>query len=220
MPRSGPGPATGAFHILTLPALGASNPPISRNKVDLPHPEAPIRQMNSPSSIVSEAPLSARIWPAPDWKVLDTPAISRMGSPSGMLRTPAQQSPPQPLHELVGQVTGNADDHHASDDDLGAGELPRLDNDGAEPCLHTGHLANHDHHPRKPQAQAKAGKDTGQRRWQSHLGEDCGAGGPQHAGRLEQTWVDAANTENRVDQDWIESAKKHQEEGAARPDAE
>src|SRR5262249_7624965 len=56
MPRSGPGPATGAFHILTLPALGASNPPISRNKVDLPQPEAPIRQMNSPSSIVSEAP--------------------------------------------------------------------------------------------------------------------------------------------------------------------
>src|SRR5262249_57556085 len=81
----GRGGGTGAFHILTPPALGASNPPISRNKVDLPQPEAPIRQMNSPSSIVSEAPLSARIWPAPDWKVLDTPAISRIGSLSGML---------------------------------------------------------------------------------------------------------------------------------------
>src|SRR5215470_6222881 len=120
MPRSGPGPAMGVSHILTPPAVGASNPPMSRSRVDLPQPEAPIRQMKSPLSIFSVASLSAWIVPVPAAKVLETASTLRMGSASGMLRAPAQQAPPQPLHGLVGQEAGDADDDHAGDDDLGA----------------------------------------------------------------------------------------------------
>src|SRR5882724_3295640 len=130
MPRSGPGPGTGVSHILTLPALGVSNPPTNRSSVDLPQPDAPIRQMNSPLSIVSDASLSAWIWPVPAWKVLETASMATMGSPSRMLRAPAQQPPPQPLHELVGHEPGDADHHHAGNDDLRARELARLHDDG------------------------------------------------------------------------------------------
>src|SRR5437762_2133408 len=136
MPRSGPGPATSASHILTRPSVGASKPPIRRKSVDLPHPEAPIRQMNWPLPMRSDVSLSAWIGVAPVRKTLDAPSIAMMASPSGMLGAPAQQPPAEPLHQLVRQEPGDADHHHAGDHDLGARELARLHDDGAEPGRH------------------------------------------------------------------------------------
>src|SRR3954452_18021727 len=143
MPRSGPGPATGLPHISSSPSLGVSKPPTMRSSVDLPQPEGPIRQTNSPFSIRSVASDRAAMLSLPKAKRLVTFRTSRIGSivraavvtaeRSSMLRAPAQQPPPQHLHQLVGDEAEQADGHHAGDDDLGAGELPRLHNDGAEP---------------------------------------------------------------------------------------
>src|ERR1041384_4631716 len=47
MPRSGAGPAIGRSHIKALPRVAVSKPATMRSKVDLPQPEAPIRQTNS-----------------------------------------------------------------------------------------------------------------------------------------------------------------------------
>src|SRR4051812_20906268 len=127
MPRSGPGPGTGLPHISSAPSLAVSKPPTIRSSVDLPQPEGPIRQMNSPFSIRSEASASAVIASAPKAKRLVTCWTSRIGSMvtarggtaerSSMLRAPAQQPPSQHLHHLVGDEAEQADGHHAGDDD-------------------------------------------------------------------------------------------------------
>ena len=43
-----------------------------RSSVDLPHPDGPISETNSPSSIVRSMPWSAVVWP----NVFETPLIS------------------------------------------------------------------------------------------------------------------------------------------------
>src|SRR4051794_39606373 len=219
MPRSGPGPGTGLPHISSTPSVAVSKPPTMRSSVDLPQPEGPIRQMNSPFSIRSEASDSAVMASVPKAKRLVTCLTSRMGSMvparagsaaerSSMLRAPAQQPAPKHLHQLVGDKAEQTDRHHAGDDDLGAGELPRLHDDGAEPGLHAGHLAHHDHHPGKTQAQPKPGEDRGQRGRQDHLPEDRLAIHAEHRRGLEQPALDAADTEDGVQQDRVEGAEE------------
>ena len=61
MPRLGPGPEIGTPHIRLSPWVAVSKPAAIRNKVDLPQPEAPIRQMNSPFLTLRLAPRSASI---------------------------------------------------------------------------------------------------------------------------------------------------------------
>ncbi len=61
MPRVGSGPAIGRPHIRASPEEGWSKPAMMRSRVDLPQPEAPIRQMNSPLLIERLAPESAWI---------------------------------------------------------------------------------------------------------------------------------------------------------------
>src|SRR5436190_1844430 len=52
-----------------------------------------------------------------------------------MARAPAQQAAAELHHEAVRDEAGDADHDHAADDDLGARELARLHDDGAEPGL-------------------------------------------------------------------------------------
>ena len=61
MPRLGSGPEIGLPHISASPLLGGSKPAMIRSRVDLPQPEAPIRQTNSPLRIDRLAPDSAWI---------------------------------------------------------------------------------------------------------------------------------------------------------------
>ena len=61
MPRLGPGPVIGTPHIRLSPWVAASKPAAIRSSVDLPQPEAPIRQMNSPFLTRRLAPRSASI---------------------------------------------------------------------------------------------------------------------------------------------------------------
>src|SRR5262245_18074724 len=63
-PRSGPGPVTALPLTATLPLLGATKPPTTYSRVDLPHPEGPRMATNSPSAIESEISPRARWrWP-------------------------------------------------------------------------------------------------------------------------------------------------------------
>src|SRR5271169_755767 len=115
MPRLGPGPAIGTPHIRLSPDVAVSKPAASRNSVDLPQPDAPIRQMNSPFLTRSVAPRSASIARPFCAKILPTFFISRMGIvASAMRRTPGQQPASDQGHELVGQKTKYADHDHAA----------------------------------------------------------------------------------------------------------
>src|SRR5580658_7216780 len=117
MPRSGPGPTTGRPSTVTAPSDAVSKPAMMRSKVDLPQPEAPMRQMNWPRSMARVIGLSATTVSPPTSKRLVTPTTSSMAG-SAMLRTPAQQAVVEHHHQPVGEEAGEADDDHAGDDDI------------------------------------------------------------------------------------------------------
>src|SRR5215469_6687154 len=213
MPRSGPGPVIGRPHISAWPRVTVSKPATMRSKVDLPHPEAPIRQTNSPGRTRKFASRKASMrWPCSANSLL-TPRRSRMGlASSRKARTPAQQPLAKKEHDAVRNEAGNADYHHAADDDFGARQLSRFHDDRAEAGLHAGHLADHDHHPGKAEAKPQAGKDCGQTRRQDHAKELCGTLAAKHAGRLEETLVHGADAKDRIDQNRIKGAEADQEE--------
>src|ERR1700724_3663673 len=77
------------------PVVGSSKPAMMRSRVDFPHPDAPIRQTNSPCGIERSTGASASISSSPTANRLVTPRMVRMllgGALLTMLRTPAQQA--------------------------------------------------------------------------------------------------------------------------------
>src|SRR4051794_32811519 len=122
MPRLGSGSSIGLPHISASPDDGRSKPAMMRSKVDLPQPEAPIRQTNSPLAMVMLASLSA--WIVWSWslKNFETPLMSMIGISAMISRTPAQQPVADRDHAPVGEIPRHADHDHAADHQLGARE--------------------------------------------------------------------------------------------------
>src|ERR1700743_456422 len=121
MPRLGPGPEIGMPHIRLSPLVACSKPAAMRSSVDLPQPEAPIRQMNSPLRTRKFAPRSASIEPPPCAYIFPAFFISPMGIDlSAMRRAPGEQTAADPHHELARQEAEEADHDHAGYHDLGA----------------------------------------------------------------------------------------------------
>src|ERR1700750_203428 len=102
MPRLGSGASIGLPHISASPAGGCSKPAMILSRVDLPQPDAPIRQMNSPLRMVRLAPERALIVWSCSLKTLDTPLMSMMGSSRIVSGTPAQQAIADRHHHAVG----------------------------------------------------------------------------------------------------------------------
>src|ERR1700757_3619586 len=116
MPRSLPGPVIAASYTRTSPDVGASKPAMIRRRVDLPHPEAPIRQTNSPLPTMRSTLCNAstRSWPIV--KVLLTSRTWRKVRRSSMvLRAPAQDAIVDRNDDAVAQEAGDADHDHAGD---------------------------------------------------------------------------------------------------------
>jgi hypothetical protein len=65
MARSGPGSSTGLFSRKTSPVVDFSKPPRMLSKVDLPQPEWPISDTNSPWAMarLTSRSTSLDIWP-------------------------------------------------------------------------------------------------------------------------------------------------------------
>src|SRR3954464_4206528 len=144
MPRSGAGPAIGMPHMAATPALDCSKPATMRSSVDLPQPDAPMRQTNSPFVTIRSVLRSATTRWSCSTNSFDTFRNSMIGPPSPMLRTPAQETLPEQHHDPVRDEACKTDDDHAGDHDLGARELPRFHDERAKPGRHAGHLTDHD----------------------------------------------------------------------------
>src|SRR5262245_62162799 len=122
MPRDGSGPSIGLSHISAWPDDGCSKPAMMRSNVDLPQPEAPIRQTNSPLAMVSAASLSALIVWSCSWKCLETRLIWMMGIDASAMvaRAPAQQAVADHHDDAIGDVARQPDHDHAADHQVGA----------------------------------------------------------------------------------------------------
>src|SRR3979411_3017294 len=105
MPREGSGSAIGLPHISASPEEGCSKPAMMRRRVDLPQPDAPIRQTNSPLAIERLAAERAWIVWSCSWKTFETRLISTMGRAVSamMVGAPAQQPGADPHHGAVGR---------------------------------------------------------------------------------------------------------------------
>src|ERR1041385_5465784 len=126
MPRSGAGPSIGFFLIKALPPVAVSKPGTRSSKVDVPQPEAPIRQTNSPLLTRRFASRSASMRSPLNSNCLLRPLSSRIGTvASDMVRAPAKEPATEPHHEAVGDEARDADHDHAGDHDLGSRQLPR-----------------------------------------------------------------------------------------------
>ena len=67
-------PPASPLTVDTSPAVGCSSPATRESSVDLPQPEAPMRQVNSPGATSSDTWSSAWTAEAPRPNTLDTPA--------------------------------------------------------------------------------------------------------------------------------------------------
>src|SRR5215470_14799105 len=160
MPRSLPGPVTGLPSTRTSPVVGSSKPATMRSKVDLPQPDAPIRQTNAPGSIATSIRPSASISPSPTWKRLLTPRIITWGRASGMvLRAPLQHAIADHHDDAVGDEAADADHDHAGHHQVGARERAAVHDHRAEAGRHAGHLADHDQDPGKAMGDAQPVED-------------------------------------------------------------
>src|SRR5258706_14159120 len=222
MPRSLPGAPIGLPSTKTSPAVGSSKPAMMRNRVDLPQPEAPIRQANAPLSIAASMRPSASISPSPTWKRLVTPRMTtwarlRLGM---VLRTPSQHAVADHDDDAIGHESADADDDHTGHHQVGARERAAVHDHGAEPGGDAGHFADHDQDPGKSMRNAKPVEDRRQRRRKHDLTEHGGAGAAEHRSGLEQPHIDRAHAEDGVEQDRIERAEEYEKDRRVRPQSE
>src|SRR6476469_531217 len=197
MPRSLPGAVTGLASTKTSPVVGSSKPATMRNNVDLPQPDAPIRQTNAPIAIVASIRPSASTTPSPTWNRLVTPRMTTCGR-SGLrmvLRTPLQHAVADDDDDAVGHEAAHADDNHPRHHQVGARERAPIHDHRPEPGGHAGHLTDDDQDPGKAMGDPKAVEDRRQRGRKHDLAEHRGARAAQHGGGLEQPHIDRAHTE-------------------------
>ena len=64
MPRSAPGPFTGSPSTVTLPAVGFRKPATALSKVDLPQPDGPMMETNSPGRTTRSVSSTAGMAPS------------------------------------------------------------------------------------------------------------------------------------------------------------
>src|SRR5258708_18767121 len=168
-----------------------------RRSVDLPQPEAPIRQTNSPLPTISSTLCSASMRSLSMTNVLLTSRTWMNGRRSTMmLRAPAQDVIVQRHDQPVAQEPGDADDDHAGDHEVGARQRPAIHDHRAETRGYAGHLADHDQDPGEAVAQAQPGEDARQRGGQDDLAEQAGSGARQHDGSLENARIQPADAED------------------------
>src|SRR5713226_9773648 len=178
MPRSLPGPVMILPWVETSPVEGSSKPAMMRNSVDLPQPEAPIRQTSSPLSMARSMRASASISPSPTGKRLVTPrTVSRSRRPSRMmLRAPAQHAVADHHDDPVGDEAAHADHDHAGHHEVRARKRASIHDHRAEPGRNAGHLADHDQDPGEPMRDAQPAEDRRQRGREHDLAEHRRAG--------------------------------------------
>ncbi len=70
----------------TSPIVGCSSPATRDSSVDLPQPDAPMRQVNSPGATSSDTCSSACTAELPRPNTLDTPANRTAATPGGAAR--------------------------------------------------------------------------------------------------------------------------------------
>src|SRR5262245_28373851 len=155
MPRSGPGPVTGAPSSVTLPRSGAISPAITDISVVLPEPEYPTIATNSPYSRVRSTPPSTPSESDGEANDFSRPRISSIAL--GDL-----ESPFDPTHQPIEEESKGADGEHAQDDVRVDEAVVLLPQEAADARRSRQHPGGDDHQPRQSERETVAGEHVGQ----------------------------------------------------------
>src|SRR5688572_15622702 len=188
-PRSGPGPPISRSARISAPAVGCNRPATRLSSVDLPQPEWPIRDTNSPRSTIRSTPAMA----SKPSKLIPTPSMRRYFSGS-IAEPPRQQHQP-----LLEQQADDADGEDGDDDVLDLQVVPFVPHPEADADAAGEHLGGDDHQPGDADRQAHAGDHVGQHRGEENLREDLPLGQVQHARHVEVVLRDLAHADRGVD---------------------
>src|SRR6202051_354263 len=209
MPRSLPGPVMALPSMEASPVDGSSNPAMMRRSVDFPHPDAPIRQTNSPWEMVKSTGAKASTSSSPTAKRLVTPRtvrVSECGALLKMLRTPAQQAIADRDDDPIGDEAAGTNHDHAGDDEIGARQRAAIHHHRTQAGWDARHFTDHDQYPGDPVRDPQSVENGRQGSRKHDLAEHSGARAAEHRGGLEQARIDRAYAEHRVQKDRIEGA--------------
>src|SRR6266545_17194 len=168
-PRSGPGPVTSRSASRICPPVGSTSPATILSSVDLPQPECPISETNSPARISRLISSSAQNGPFRVWNSLRTLSICRYLPlmPSSLVAEAAGGED----HQLLEREADDADREDGDDDVLHVEVVPFVPYPEADAHAASEHLRGDDHQPRHADRQAHAGDHVGEHRRKKDLPE-------------------------------------------------
>src|SRR5436305_3173365 len=177
MPRSAPGPVTGAASSSTRPVVGTSSPATMRSSVDLPQPDGPSTPMKSLSATASEVGSSARVGgpPRTPWKIRLTASMTRRDTRARSGQAPGEQPLVQRLEQVIGDEADDSDHDDAEDDLTGVEQRLAVGDHVADAAGGADELGHDDVGPRPAQHQAQRLGDDGRTRRQQHAPHDAGS---------------------------------------------
>src|SRR5713101_2244165 len=168
-PRSGPGPVTSRSASRTWPSVASSSPATMLRSVDLPQPECPISETNSPermSRLISSSAQNGPFFVSNTMRTLSICRYLPVMSSSFVAEAAGGED-----HQLLEREADDAD-REDGDDDVPHVEVvpfvpyPEPDADPAGE-----HLRGDDHQPRHADRQAHAGDHVGEHRRKKDLPE-------------------------------------------------
>src|SRR5207245_267335 len=214
--RAGSGWTTRLPKARISPALGRVNPAMAFRSVDLPQPEGPSRQTNSPAATSRSMRSSATIAP----NSLRTPRTSRAAS--GMLEpaVPAQEGVIDPRHHRVDGEADHADGDHAGEDLVAPEVLARLQDPVPEAAVDGDHLRDDHHDERHSDADPHPGEDRRHRSGKKHAPEEGPCRSAEVLRRADVDGIHRAHARDGVHQHREEGAQRDEEEGGRVPQAE
>src|ERR1700730_14635345 len=216
--RSGCGSRTRLPKARISPEVGCVNPAMAFSSVDLPQPDGPSRQTNSP--LVTARSIRSRATMLPN--LMPTPRIWRAGSGISEPAVPAQEAPVDAGHHGIDGQADHADGDHAGEDLVAPEVLARLEDAVSEPAVDGDHL-RHDHHDeRHADAHPETGEDRRHRAGKEHAPEERPGAGAEVLRRPHVDRVHAPDPRDGVHQHGEEGAQRDEEEGGrvAQPEPE
>src|ERR687888_776114 len=152
------GPRIGRPSIRTSPRSAGSNPASTLRSVDLPQPDGPTMETNSPSPTVNDMSSRADTSPSPVLKLFQTPWTEILAP----IDVPPADLPQglEPSHQEVQEQADRADDDHSRDHEvIPHTGIPRIDDEVAESRGDPDHLRGDHDEPPDAQPHAHAGDD-------------------------------------------------------------
>src|SRR5712691_5976866 len=195
-PRSGPGPVTSRSASRTWPPVGLSSPATMLSSVDLPQPECPISDTNSPARMSRLISSRAQNGPFLVSNTMCTSSICRYRSviSSSLVAEAAGEQD----HALLEREADDADREYRDDDVLDVQVVPFVPHPEADADAAGEHLRRDDHQPRDADRQAHAGDHVREHRREQNLPEYRPLGKIEHPRHVEIVLRDVAHADRGV----------------------